>query len=117
VVVCDWSVTEAFAATRDWLAAGGRAAGLVCLNDRVAMGVYQALDEAGLRIPDDVSVVSLDGSELAGWLRPALTSVELPFHEMGSLAVRQLLDDASPARDTTLVPMAVRAGGSVRPPG
>jgi len=41
---------------------------LICLNDRIAMGCYQAIADCGLRIPDDVSVVSFDGSDLAGWL-------------------------------------------------
>jgi LacI family transcriptional regulator len=113
VVACDWSVTEGFTATRRWLAEGGRAGGLVCLNDRIAMGVYQALAEVGVRVPDDIGVVSFDGSALAGWLRPVVTSVELPFPELGALAVRRLLDPTD--RDGTLtVPMSLRAGESVR---
>ena len=113
VVPCDWSVTEGFAATSRWLARGGRAEGLVCMNDRLAMGVYQALADVGLRVPDDVSVVSFDGSALAGWLRPVLTSVELPFTELGALAVRRLLDPDDHG-GTVSVPMVVRHGGSVR---
>ena len=114
VVPCDWSVTEAFAATSRWLdEGGGRATGLVCMNDRVAMGAFQALSDGGLRVPDDVSVVSFDGSALAGWLRPVLTSVELPFAELGALAVRRLLDPDDPG-GTVSVPMVVRHGGSVR---
>lgn len=113
IVRCDWSVTEGFAAARRWLDGGGRAGGLVCMNDRVAMGVYQALSEEGLRVPHDVSVVSFDGSALASWLRPVLTSVELPFPELGALAVRRLLDPADEG-GTVSVPMAVRQGGSVR---
>ncbi len=113
VVPCEWSVTEGFAATSRWLARGGRAEGLVCMNDRLAMGVYQALAVVGLRVPDDVSVVSFDGSALAGWLRPVLTSVELPFTELGALAVRRLLDPDDHG-GTVSVPMVVRHGGSVR---
>ena len=113
-VACDWSVPEGFEATRRWLAGGGRAAGLICMNDRLAMGAYQALAEAGLRVPDDVSVVSFDGSSLADWLRPAVTSVELPFAELGALAVRRLLDPEDRG-GVVSVPMAVRHGGSVRP--
>jgi LacI family transcriptional regulator len=113
VVPCDWSVTEGFAATSAWLAAGGRAGGLICMNDRLAMGAYQALGEAGLRVPDDISVVSFDGSALASWLRPVLTSVELPFSELGALAVRRLLD-LGDDHGTVAVPMTVRQGGSVR---
>lgn len=113
VVPCDWSVAEGFAATSRWLAGGGRAGGLICMNDRLAMGAYQALAESGLRVPDDISVVSFDGSALADWLRPALTSVELPFPELGAMAVRRLLD-LDDDSGTVSVPMAVRGGGSVR---
>ena len=114
VVPCDWSVPEGFAATQRWLGGGGRAAGLICMNDRLAMGAYQALAEAGLRVPHDVSVVSFDGSSLADWLRPAVTTVELPFPDLGALAVRRLLDPEDRG-GTVSVPMAVRHGGSVRP--
>ena len=64
---------------------------LVCLNDRIAMGAYQALADRGLRVPDDVAVVSFDGSDLAGWLRPSVTSVSLPFAELGAVAVDALM--------------------------
>lgn len=113
VVSCEWSVTEGFAALDRWLAEGGRADGLICMNDRLAMGAYQALGERGLRIPDDISVVSFDGSALASWLRPTLTSVELPFPELGALAVRRLLDLDDDYGIAT-VSMTVCAGGSVR---
>jgi LacI family transcriptional regulator len=65
------------------LLARTRPSALICLNDRIALGAYQALQEAGLRVPQDVSVVSFDGSDLASWLRPQLASVALPHFEMG----------------------------------
>jgi LacI family transcriptional regulator len=74
-----------------------------CFNDRVAMGLYQAAAELGLRIPRDVSVVGFDNQEIiAGALRPGLTTVQLPHYEMGMWAVEQLyriIDDpaVSPA--------------------
>ena len=98
----------------DWLAAGGRASGLVCMNDRIAMGVYQALAQAGMSVPHDVSVVSFDNSELATWLRPRLTSVSLPYAEMGATAVAVLLDGARTDAGITRVPMPIAPGGSVR---
>lgn len=114
VIRCDWAVEPAYHGLHDLLASGVRPRGLVCLNDRIAMGCYQALTEVGLRVPDDVAVVSFDGSELAGWLRPRLTSVALPFEEMGELAVRLLLapDASGPVRH--LVPMPLVSGESVR---
>ena len=116
-VPCDWSVTDGVRRDQPagWPAAAG-AGGLICMNDRLAMGAYQALAEAGLRVPDDISVVSFDGSALAAWMRPVLTSVELPFHELGALAVRRPARPRRRRRGTVLLPMAVRAGGSVRSP-
>jgi LacI family transcriptional regulator len=113
VVSCDWAVEPAYDAIGRWLDAGHRPRGLICLNDRVAMGVYQALGERGLVVPDDVAVVSFDGSELASWLRPHVTSVELPFAAMGDLAVRLLLAPEAAGPSPHLVPMPVIDGQSV----
>lgn len=63
-----------------------------CHNDRVAMGLYDALRERGLRIPEDLSVVGFDNQEvIAGHLRPPLSTVALPHYEMGAAGVRVLL--------------------------
>ncbi len=112
-ITCDWRVADAHGAVRDWLAADGEATALVCLNDRIAMGTYQALTEHGLRVPDDMSVVSFDGSNLATWLRPALTSVALPFSELGAEAVRVLMAPEAPSDRPVLLPMPVLAGASL----
>jgi LacI family transcriptional regulator len=113
VIRCEWAVENAYDALHEFLRAGHRPRGLVCLNDRIAMGVYQALADVRLRVPDDVAVVSFDGSELAGWLRPKVTSVALPFEEMGDLAVRLLLDPQSLTASRHLVPMPLVPGESV----
>ena len=117
VVPCDWDVVPAREAFGAWLSAGARPEGLVCMNDRVAMGVYQALAEHGLHVPDDVAVVSFDGSDLARWLQPRLTSVLVPYAEMGAIAVHRLMEPEGAARDltaATAVPMSVEWGGSLR---
>ncbi|GAB3727161.1 LacI family DNA-binding transcriptional regulator [Nocardiopsis nanhaiensis] len=109
---CVWEPQDGYRATRALLDSGSRPRALVCANDRVAMGAYQALQEDGVGIPEDVSVVSFDNSELAAWLRPGLSSVNLPYYEMGRLSVRLLLD---PAAERTLhhVPMLMRERESV----
>jgi LacI family transcriptional regulator len=69
-----------------------RPTGVFCFNDRMAMGVYQAAAERGLRIPQDLSVVGFDDQqEIAPALWPALTTVALPHYEMGAWAVEALL--------------------------
>jgi LacI family transcriptional regulator len=64
-----------------------------CFNDQMAMGVYRAAAERGLRIPDDLSVVGFDDQELiASALSPGLTTVALPHYAMGEWAMQTLLE-------------------------
>ncbi|WP_329128157.1 LacI family DNA-binding transcriptional regulator [Streptomyces sp. NBC_01465] len=57
-------------------------------NDMVAAGAYQALEEAGVRVPQDMSIVGYDDLPVAQELRPRLTTVHIPLEEMGRQAVR-----------------------------
>lgn len=112
-LVCSWAVREAYGAVTAFLDAGGAPRGFLCMNDRIAMGTYQALAEHGLSVPGDVSVVSFDGSDLATWLRPQVTSVVLPYAELGARAVELVLADAAQDAHVTRVPMPVLEGQSV----
>jgi len=85
------------------------------LNDRIAMGVYQAELQLGLSVPQDFSVVSFDDSDLASWLRPQLTSVAIPHFELGRRAVELLLTPDRP-NDVIRIPMPLRVRVSVGPP-
>jgi LacI family transcriptional regulator len=80
-----------YRAARQLLGLPERPTGLFCFRDLMAMGVYQAAMEAGLRIPQDLSVVGFDDMEFAAGLVPGLTTVALPHYEMGSWGVQQLL--------------------------
>ena len=60
-------------------------------NDLSAAGAMQALREAGLRVPHDVSVVGFDDIPLASYTDPGLTTVRQPLREMGELATQMLL--------------------------
>lgn len=114
LVDCDWTPQDGAAAVSALLRRA-RPKALVCLNDRVAFGAYQALQAAGLRVPQDVSVVAFDDSVMAGWMRPGLSSVALPHHEMGRLAADLLIkEDRHPA--VHVIAMPLRARGSVGPP-
>jgi LacI family transcriptional regulator len=116
IIDCDWWPDSAYDAVRAALAGGLAPKALICLNDRVALGAYQALREAGRSVPGDVSVVSFDDSELAAWLRPQLTSVALPHYQLGWQAVERLLGPAvAPAVHRLAMPVRLRA--SVGAPG
>jgi LacI family transcriptional regulator len=92
ILECSWTPREACEAVAAFLAAGGAPKALICLNDRAAFGALQALQEAGFRVPADVSLVSFDDSDLAQWMRPGLTSLALPHEAMGRAAVELLLE-------------------------
>ncbi|MET7853767.1 LacI family DNA-binding transcriptional regulator [Streptomyces avermitilis] len=61
-------------------------------TDVVAAGAMQALRTAGLRVPEDVSVVGYDDIPLASQLTPQLTTVHVPYEEMGRVALRAVAD-------------------------
>ena len=113
IVPCPWDVPAARDAVARWLATAPDVRCIVALNDRIAFGVYQALWDDGRVVPQDVSVVSFDGSDLASWVRPSLTSVQIPYLEMGAAAVRVLLDPTHATGEVHLIAMQVKAGGSV----
>jgi LacI family transcriptional regulator len=109
-----WYADEGYAAMRNLLVSGLRPQAVICLNDRLAFGVYRALTEFGIKIPDDTSLVSFDDDEIAQYLHPQLTTAALPYEEMGTLAVQLLLDPAAEEREY-LVEMPIRIRESIRP--
>ncbi len=84
---------------------------VLALNDRLAFGAQQALTEAGLSVPDDVSIVSFDNDEIAAYMRPGLTTIALPHEEMGRAAVDVLLDQERSGE--ILIPMPIIERGSI----
>lgn len=110
---CAWEPESAYEVLSTALRSGLRPAALVAMNDRVALGAYQALAEAGLSIPDDVAVLAFEATALARWLRPGLTSIDRELPTMGRRAVERLLDaDRTPGAE--LVPLDLRVRGSTR---
>jgi LacI family transcriptional regulator len=65
---------------------------LFAYNDISAIGSIRAFQEAGLRVPDDVSVVGFDDIQIAAYIDPPLTTVRQPLQKMGEIAARTLLD-------------------------
>jgi LacI family transcriptional regulator len=61
-------------------------------NDAMAVGCIRALREAGLRVPEDVSVAGIDDIQLASFCEPTLTTVHQPKYEAGRLAFERLLE-------------------------
>ena len=113
----EWEPAEGYHATRALLQAA-RPRALICFNDRLALGAYQALHDSGLEVPTDVSVVSFDDDPIASWVRPQLTTLALPHYELGRRAVDVLFGDGDRPRSNGeprihRVPMPLRERDSV----
>jgi len=90
VVKGDWSASAGYEATMQLLALKERPTAIFCQNDRTAIGCYEALKEAGLSIPRDMSVLGYDDEEISRHLHPQLTTSILPHRAMGQWCIEQL---------------------------
>ena len=97
-----------------------RPTGIVALNDLMALGLVAGLREGGLRVPDDVSVVGIDGLFLATLSNPKLTTVQLPIPEMARAMVERLMrphaDPYNDPRQVKFAPTGLIERESVAPP-
>jgi LacI family transcriptional regulator len=67
-----------------------RPTAIVAISDKTAFGAMEAIKEAGLRIPEDIAIASIDDVSESAYMRPPLTSVHIPRLEMGILAMQKL---------------------------
>jgi LacI family transcriptional regulator len=108
-----WEPANGYTATLQILDDHPDVSGLICMNDRLSFGAYQAIQERGMQVPGDISIASFDDDELASYLRPQLTTARIPYEEMGRQAMTMLLDPEVPNRDVR-VPMPIQHRASVR---
>jgi len=87
-----------------------------CMSDLVALGVIRALHEMGLKVPEDVSVIGVDGMELGQYYIPRLSTIVQPVEELAGNTVRvmrDMMENGGPARHIT-VDARLRLTESVR---
>ena len=70
-------------------------------NDVLAVGAMRALTEAGIRVPEDVSIVGFDDLSLGAFSTPPLTTVHVLKHEVGEIAVRRLIGNVNNPKNYT----------------
>ncbi|MFI8523835.1 LacI family DNA-binding transcriptional regulator [Promicromonospora sukumoe] len=131
VVHGDWSPRSGYEATRELLrhAATGDGSGsaastapvtaIFAANDHMAIGAIRAIEQAGLRVPQDVSVVGFDDAPEAEFLSTPLTTVRQDFAEVTRLAVHRLvraMEGRAPAERHRLVPTELVVRETTAPP-
>lgn len=93
----DFTFASGMAAAQKLFATRDRPTAIFASNDDMAAGVYAAAAQAGLRIPNDVSVVGYDDTAVAELIWPPLTTVRQPVADMAAAAARLLIDRKSTA--------------------
>jgi DNA-binding LacI/PurR family transcriptional regulator len=94
---------------------------IICMNDRMAMGVIQRLQAIGLHVPDDITVVGFDDIPGAEYFNPPLTTVRQHAHRLGATAARMLFDlidnrDGQGEREPIIIQPELVIRGSAAPP-
>jgi DNA-binding LacI/PurR family transcriptional regulator len=89
-----------------FLSAKKRPTALIAVNDRVAFGAIQGFRDAGVRIPEDVSMVGFGNLSMSRYLRPTLTTIDLQpqllIQKAGNLLLKQLRESGPPEEESRL---------------
>lgn len=120
IVSCDyWSEEEGARALRQLLDAGAEFTAVVAGNDLIALGCYDVFAERGISCPRDMSVVGFNDMPFLDKMRPPLTTVAVPHHQIGVEAARMLLElfheSDRPTRSVLLPLSLVVRGSTARP--
>lgn len=110
-----WTEEWGRAATSALLSSGQEFDGLVCASDLIARGALDVLRERGVKVPDDVAVVSFDNWDtIVAGSRPQLTSVDMNFKLLGRLAAKRIFEalNGSPSRGIERTPTTLVVRGS-----
>ncbi|GAB4402771.1 MAG: substrate-binding domain-containing protein [Anaerolineales bacterium] len=106
----DGRPAAAMRATEHLLSRGVRPTAIFCYNDMTAIGTMRALRKAGIRVPDDISVVGYDDIPIVEYLDPPLTTIRQRKYDMGCMAMDmllRLLNGATDVQDVTIEPTLV----------
>jgi LacI family transcriptional regulator len=88
----NWLCQSGYTAMQEVLRGSARPTAVFAANDRMAIGAMAAIAEAGLRVPDDISIIGVDDIEVSAYQNPPLTTLRQSFPEMASQCVHLLID-------------------------
>lgn len=114
----DWSAGSGYRMGQK-LAAKRSATAVFVGNDQMALGVLRAFSEAGVRVPQDVSLVGFDDQPEAAYFSPPLTTVRLGFEELGRRSMeimRTQIEDGAASTATVVDPELVIRASTSPPP-
>ena len=86
----DFGMESGFLQTQALLDLPNPPTALIAACDAQAIGVYQAIYQRGLRVPDDISVIGFDDIPTSQWMSPPLTTIRQPLRDIGHMAAERL---------------------------
>ena len=118
LVMCTgtFDIRDAYEAVSRRLRQGADFTALFAIADSMAIGAMRALRDAGRRVPEDCSVIAIDGLELSAYIEPPLTTLCQPMEEMGRRSAQILLGMllGHGSHCCEVLPTQLREGGSVQ---
>jgi LacI family transcriptional regulator len=87
-----WEVQSGYPAAKKFLALAQQPTAIFAANDLMALGAIYAIQDAGLRVPEDIALVGYDDREITSITRPTITTISLPCYEMGQTSAQLLLN-------------------------
>lgn len=103
VIACkaQFDMRDGFRIAQDWIERGIELTAISAADDFLAWGVIQAYQDAGFKVPQDLSVIGYDDQDFASKTHPSLTTVQQPTDSMGKEAVKRLLTMLSDIEDSS----------------
>lgn len=93
IEICDnMTETKAFNLTKKLLLKRKPITALIAFNDQVAVAAYNAAQDLGIKIPEELSIIGFDDSSISKYVSPKLTTIWQPSYEKGEKAARMLID-------------------------
>ncbi|QYR21410.1 LacI family transcriptional regulator [Paenibacillus sp. sptzw28] len=90
--ITSFNIEGGYSAMQNLMKLKDRPTAVVCTSDVMAIGVMNAVQNAGLKVPDDISVVGFDNTSFASIVKPGLTTVNQKIFAIGEKVVNQLID-------------------------
>lgn len=114
----DWTRESGYRACRELIKEDITA--IFCMNDDMAAGVYDYLYECGMKAGEDISIAGYDNMEISEYLKPALTTNEIPFAEIGTKSAEIMIksltegDSDGMAAEVVRIPCRIIERNSVK---
>lgn len=86
----------------------------MAINDLIAYGIIQGLQEQNVQIPQDISIISFDNIPYSGLINPPLTTMDMPARLLGQRACRMITDSLSSNEDHNGITLSVSSELVVR---